>query len=112
MEISDIFSNFATANRTLLNPLKQKIMTLEVATYCLAAISNFSANNPNQEIKVTTKHSCLDQAYLEVFSKDMSEEGYISTRLLKTMESIAEAWGGWAHVEYDRETDELLIILS
>lgn len=87
-------------------------MTLEVSTYCVAAISNFSANNPELDIRVSVKRPCKNHAYIEVYSKEMAEEHHISSQTLKTMESIAEAWGGWAHVEYDKEVDELFIILS
>lgn len=87
-------------------------MTREVSTYCLAAIANYSMQHQNDEVCVTSKVTCGNMVYLEVTDKDMTEDGYISSTLLKSMETIAESWGGWAHVEYDREEDQLLIILN
>lgn len=87
-------------------------MTRDVSTYCVAAISNYAAQHDTEEVAVTTKATYGNMVYLEVTDRAMTEEGYISSSLLKAMENIAESWGGWAHVEYDRSEDQLLIILS
>lgn len=87
-------------------------MTKEVSMYCIAAIANYSNRFKEDEIAVTSKTTMGDMVYLEVTDKNMTEDGYISSTLLKSMETIAESWGGWAHVEYDREEDQLLIILN
>ena len=88
------------------------IMNKEVSTYCLAAIANYSAKNPNDELAVTTKSPIGDQVYLEVSTRAMTEDGIIESSLLSAMTAIAESWGGWAHVEYDRSEDQLLIVIS
>lgn len=87
-------------------------MTREVSTYCMAAIANYSTRHQEDEICVTSKVACGNMVYLEVTDKNMTEDGYISSTLLKSMETIAESWGGWAHVEYDRVEGQLLIILN
>lgn len=78
----------------------------------MAAIANYSMQHSSDEIAVTSKVTCGNMVYIEVTDKNMTEDGYISSTLLKAMETIAESWGGWAHVEYDREEDQLLIILN
>lgn len=104
--------NFASTSIRKPNPLNDMIMTKEVSMYCLAAIANYSTQHQDDEVYVTTKVTCGNMVYLEVTDKSMTEDGCISTSLLKSMESIAESWGGWAHVEYDRKEDQLLIILG
>ena len=87
-------------------------MTREVSNYCLAAIANYATKHQSDEVSVTTKEICGEMVYLEVTDKTMTEECRVSSVLLKAMETIAESWGGWATIEYDREEDQLLIILS
>ena len=87
-------------------------MTKEVSMYVLAAIANYASKNQQDEVKVTSQTYTDDFVYLEVSDKNMKEDGYISSTILKSMETIAESWGGWAHVEYDSSEHELLIILN
>lgn len=96
----------------MFNPLKFKIMTKEVSMYVLAAIANYATKYQEDEVAVTSKTTMGDMVYVEVTDKNMTEDGYVSSTILKTMETIAESWGGWAHVEYDRSEDQLLIILN
>ena len=87
-------------------------MTKEVSMYVLAAIANYASKHQADEVSVTSQTVTGDFVYLQVTDKNMKEDGYISSTLLKSMETIAESWGGWAHVEYYRPEDELLIILN
>ena len=96
----------------MFNPLKFKIMTKEVSMYVLAAIANYATRYQEDEVSATSKAFEDNFVYIEVTDKNMTEDGYISSTLLKAMETIAESWGGWAHVEYDRSEDQLLIILN
>lgn len=96
----------------MFNPLKFKIMTKDVSMYVLAAIANYSSKNQEDEVSATSKSYTDNFVYIEVSDKNMKEDGYISSTILKTMETIAESWGGWAHVEYDSSEHQLFIVLN
>lgn len=76
------------------------------------ALATIAERSPEEEIKVTQGTTFAGITSLEVTDKHTREDSTTSPFLLHKYQSIAEAWGATAWVEFDHERGELVVIIG
>ena len=76
------------------------------------ALATITEQNPDDQIKVTQGTTLGGITALEITDKYTREECSTSPSLLHRYQSVAEAWGARAWVEWDPDRKELVVIIG